>query len=138
MDDRLALHLELAALTDEEFVERAYALAEARYQTTQLVGNGAAVNHLRARADELQEKKMQIAEQFEEAIEALQRTRGSKEELTFWIGITPEGADPRIAGGLATLTASYATGGVIMNESVTIASGCEVILTSNAPTGDGL
>ena len=26
MDDRLALHLELAALTDEEFVERAYAL----------------------------------------------------------------------------------------------------------------
>jgi hypothetical protein len=81
------------------------ALAEARYQTTQLVGNGPAVNHLRDRADELQEKKLRIAEQFEEAIEALQRTRGSKEELTFWIGLTPEGADPRLVGGLATLAA---------------------------------
>ena len=79
--------------------------AEARYQISQMVGIPEAVNKMRDRADALEQKKFEVAEEFEAAIEALQKTRGSKEELTYWIGTTPEGADPRVLGGLATLAA---------------------------------
>lgn len=85
------------------------ALAEARYQISQLVGNPPAVNHMRDRVDALEQRRNTIAEQFESAIEALQKTRGSKEELLYWIGTTPEGADPRRLGGLATLASGAST-----------------------------
>jgi len=133
------------------------AVAEARYQISQLVGNAAAVNHMRDRVDVLEQKKLEIAEQFEEAIEALQKTRGSKDELLYWIGTTPEGADPRRIGGLATLTAgasssphpvvsgtpSYASGGIVRDVQIHIngeitPSDFAAAVASCAPTGDGV
>ena len=84
------------------------AFAETRYQISQWVGHPAVINKMRDRADHLEQKKIEAGLAFEEAIEALQKTRGSKEELTYWIGTTPEGADPRVFGGLASLTSAEA------------------------------
>lgn len=79
------------------------ALMETRHQLQQFATQPEVVTVMRARADQLEQKFNAAAQAVEEASESLMLTRGAKQDAQYWIGTTPEGADPRLLGGAATL-----------------------------------